>query len=110
MTSRFDQLDTATHPYGRCKSCDIGDLATQEIAQKHMIEQGHTISVLNQTRRDRIRNHVTDEVIGGMERVCERLYRLIDNGDLTVDEVRDAMRSAPDPGDEWDEYLREMGE
>ena len=109
-TARFDQKDLSANPYARCKTCDIGDLATEELAHAHMREQRHTISILNPPRQRRIDSEVYFEISGELDDVFERLYDLIENGDATAEEVTRAVRMGPSIDSEWDHYLREMGE
>ena len=109
-TARFDQKDLSANPYARCKTCDIGDLATEELAHAHMREQRHTISILNPSRQDRIDMEVYDEISGRLDDIFESLYELIEDGAATKEEITRAIQMGPSIDGEWETYLHESEE
>lgn len=102
--SRFDQRDLATNPYGKCKDCDTS-LATEDAASAHMKETRHAVWVLNPSRERNIERHVSFEIETALDDAFEGLYRLVDSGEATADEIEKALASSCYIDEEWRRYV-----
>ncbi|UZF57678.1 hypothetical protein LH935_06750 [Gordonia polyisoprenivorans] len=102
--SRFDQRDLATNPYGKCKDCGI-EIATEAVSLAHMKESRHAIWVINPSREHNIERYVSFEIETALEEAFEDLYRLVESGEATADEIEKALASSCYIDNEWRRYV-----
>lgn len=106
MTGKYDQIEGV--PYGRCVDCGI-ELATDADGIAHRAAtmgpsgQGpsHSTRAENAPRAQRIQQMVDHTVYDAIEEALDKLRDEIDRGDVTADEVREALRWHSDFGDAW---------
>ena len=113
--SEFDQVEG--QPYGKCNDCGVV-LSDKDASSAHMSEtyavakasggsSSHSIRVLNDDRDGRIKcsvaNVVDDTIIGALE----ELWRLVDDGDVTEEEVSAALSFHSDFQDAWNQEVAE---
>lgn len=105
--SRYDQRQD--EKYGVCETCKV-DLSTEGEADAHMKETGaasasrrsHTVRVTNPTREMRIQAMVDDVVQDAIEEALETLRDSQSRGDVTSDEITEALKWHSDFSDEWE--------
>ena len=105
MSDMFEP--TPGKDYGVCKTCNK-PIPTESDKDQHWASpegKGHTITIMNPPRIDRIRRHVQSELDSAMTSFYSEIDSDIARGHLTEEEAKDAMRSAfADVEDGWDEY------
>lgn len=117
-TSRFDPRPDEA--YGRCTTCGQ-EQPTEDDANRHMSQThaeaalrgenvSHSVSVTNPGRRRRIDREVGSLLSSHLERFCEELYELVDEGDITAEEAAKAVSMYPDASDVWQQWYAEGGE
>lgn len=114
-TSRFDQVDG--EPYGACRDCD-GVFSTKEKAHKHMSEthelarrdggnHGHSVSIRNPERPERIERAIGGIVSDVMDDFCNQVDDLINDEHITEEEATKAMRFYADFQEAWENWPAE---
>lgn len=101
--SQFDQRDLATNPYGKCKDCGIG-IATEGDSTAHMLESRHTVWILNPSRERNLERYVSSEVEMALDDIFQGLYRLVEDGEATAEEIEKALAGSCFIDDEWRRY------
>ncbi len=112
---RFDQVQG--EPYGACRDCD-GVFSTKEEAHQHMSQThelarqaggnaGHSVSIRNPERPERIRRGIGSIVSDVMNDFCNQVDDLINDGHVTEEEATEAMRFYPDFQEAWENWLAE---
>jgi hypothetical protein len=100
--------------YARCSDCGKA-LADEASVRTHSEEtmkptgeagvtaRSHRVRILNPSREQRISGEV-DRIVGdATQAACDDLWRLVDDGDLTEDEVAVALRWHDDFSEAWEE-------
>lgn len=100
--------------YAICGTCDI-TLPTEADGNAHMDEtiqqhggRSHQIRITNPTRERRIRRAVGSHVADAVDDACNEFERMVERGDVTAEEITEAIAFHPDFADAWDEYLSEI--
>lgn len=93
---------TPGEPYGQCKDCDVL-LETQKDSREHMSNtrqatetasgkgRSHTVTILNPSREERIRNRMDTYVERAIEDLFDDLERLARNGEATYTEIKEGL-------------------
>lgn len=109
--SRFDP--DPSKPYGRCKTCGI-ELGTQGDARSHMDDtmrasggKSHSVWIANPNRATRIKWEASRIVDSAIDRALEEFDDLVQRGQLTNEEVAEALHMHPDFADAWEDYIDE---
>ena len=104
---RFDPREG--EDYGKCETCGM-KLTTSEAADEHRAEtmdesparRSHRTVGANPDRQSRIQSHVDSAVESAISDALDDLQGDIDRGDLTEEEVLDALRWHGDFADAWE--------
>lgn len=107
MTGKYDQIEGV--PYGHCADCGI-ELATDEDGAAHRAETmgpsghgpSHRTRAENAPRAERVQRMVDHTVYDAIEEALDKIREEIDRGDVTTEEVREALRWHSDFSDAWD--------
>lgn len=114
-TSRYNPVQGL--PYGTCRTCQT-DFETKEMAEAHMSQthdearknggtRGHTISVTNPERPERIRGAVSVHVESAMDSFCQNIDDIVQAGYATEEELTKAMAFWPDFQEAWENWVAE---
>lgn len=114
-TMRFEPKPD--EPYGKCKDCgEVQQIEadsrrhmhdTFEAAKKAGRSSGHAIKITNPSRKHRIEMRTGSIVGEHIDEAMRDLGRLVDDGDVTADEVRDSLWMFSDFREAWDEWFDE---
>ena len=111
--SAFDP--TPGQPYGACNACPL-TFDTEDAANQHMRQtmgeakergetpRSHSVTITNPPRGQRIRSRVGSIVDNAITDAMSTLDRLVDRGDVTEDEITEALRFWPDFADVREEW------
>ncbi len=108
--------------YAICNTCDL-DLPTPEVAQQHtretmarvegegsIIARSHGYTVMNPTPLERKARLVKEAIGYATDYFCEDMDNALARGELTAEEVTQALRGHPDFADAWQEWPEEQEE
>lgn len=100
-------------PYAQCKDCEVV-AETQADARQHMSEtqgskgnRSHGMRITNATRPERIESAIRSDVDIVIADAMDDLDRYVQRGEMTDEEIKEALRWYPDFADAWDEYVEE---
>ncbi|UXN30989.1 hypothetical protein [Glutamicibacter sp. M10] len=107
MSNLFDP--TPGQDYGLCKTCNK-PIPTEDDKGKHWAGdgEGHSISILNQSRADRIERHIQQEIEDALQSAFSAIDDYLVRGHFTEEEVTKAMQTIHfEVDDGWREYSNE---
>lgn len=114
--SKFDQIEG--QPYGKCNDCGV-ELIDKNAASAHTTEtfeaakvkgvgqSSHGVRVQNDTRDGRIKSGVSQVVEDAITDAVDELWRLVDSGDATEEEVTAGLAFHSEFQDAWEEAVSE---
>lgn len=121
-TERYNPLNPYPGPYGRCSTCGL-ELPTKQDAADHgretmepipgvtigVVARGHSVSVTNPPREDRIRREIEMEIESAVGDLLPEIYRLHERYGATLAELTEAVRSIGEIYivDDWAEYIED---